>query len=201
MDHYQFIAERFQNTIEAITLSVDELAEPLAEAADRMVKSLLDDRKIVCCGNGVDAALAQLFTCYLLDRLHVDRPALPAMALGAELAGLTAIAGSNGLDDIFSRQLQALGQPGDLLLCINTAKGEAGLLRAVEAARERNMTVVALTNNRDEALADVLSRHDIILRINAPDRARCLEVQTMAVHCLCELIDNQLFGAYEENDA
>ena len=201
MDHYQFIAERFQDTIETITLSVDDLAGPLAEAADCMVKSLLDDRKIICCGNGVDAALAQLFTCYLVDSLHVDRPALPAMTLGAELAGLTAVAGSNGFDDIFSRQLQALGQPGDVLLCINTAEGEPGLLRAVEAARERNMIVVALTNNRGEALAAVLSQQDITLRVNAPDRARCLEVQAMAVHSLCELIDNQLFGAYEENDA
>ena len=194
MDYYQIIAENFQSTIETIALSVDNLAEPIERGSQLMARALLEDRKIVACGNGVDAALAQLFTCNLLSRFELERPALPALTLGGDGASITAIAHSSGVIDIFSRQLRAVGQAGDVLLCINSSGGANNLLRAVQAAHERNMTVVALSNTGDSELSTLMSAEDVELRVDAPRQPRIVELHTMAIHCLCELIDNSLFG-------
>jgi len=194
MDYYQIIAENFQSTIETIALSVDNLAEPIERGSQLMAGALLEDRKIVACGNGVDAALAQLFTCNLLSRFEHERPALPALTLGGDGASITAIAHSSGVIDIFSRQLRALGQAGDVLLCINSSGGANNLLRAVQAAHERNMTVVALSNTGDSELSTLIRSEDVELRVDAPRQPRIVELHTMAIHCLCELIDHSLFG-------
>ncbi|RLA58165.1 MAG: phosphoheptose isomerase [Gammaproteobacteria bacterium] len=198
MDYYQIIAENFQNTIETITLSVDNLAEPIERGSQLMAQALLEDRKIVACGNGVDAALAQLFVSNLLSRFEQERPALPALTLSSDGANITAIAHSSGVIDIFSRQLRALGQAGDILLCINSSDGANNLLRAVQAARERNMTVVALSNTGDGELSTLIRVEDVELRVDAPRQPRIVELHTMAIHCLCELIDHRLFGTYQE---
>ncbi len=194
MDHYQLIADSFQDTIETIAMSVDTLAEPLRHASEMMAGCLLGDRKILACGNGADAALAQLFCSRLLDRLERERPALPAMALGADGASLTAIAADNGFDDIFSRQLRALGQSGDVLLCINSGPRRDNLERAVQAAHERNMAVVALSNPDDGELALLLRAGDAHLAAGGVSRPRITELQVMVLHCLCALIDRQIFG-------
>jgi D-sedoheptulose 7-phosphate isomerase len=194
MDYYQIIAENFQNTIESIALSVDNLAEPIERGSQMMARALLEDRKIVACGNGVDAALAQLFVSNLLSRFEHERPALPALTLGSDGASITAIAHSSGVIDIFSRQLRALGQDGDVLLCINSSGGANNLLRAVQAAHERNMTVVALSNTGDSELSALIRGEDVELRVDAPRQPRIVELHTMAIHCLCQLIDHSLFG-------
>jgi phosphoheptose isomerase len=194
MDYYQIIAENFQSTIETIALSVDNLAEPIERGSQLMARALLEDRKIVACGNGVDAALAQLFACNLLSRFEHERPALPALTLGGDGASITAIAHSSGVIDIFSRQLRALGQAGDVLLCINSSDGANNLLRAVQAAHERNMTVVALSNTGDSELSTLIRAEDVELRVDALRQPRIVELHTMAIHCLCELIDHSLFG-------
>lgn len=198
MDYYQIIAENFQSTIETIALSVDNLAEPIERGSQVMVRALLEDRKIVACGNGVDAALAQLFTCNLLSRFEHDRPALPALTLGGDGASITAIAHSSGVIDIFSRPLRALGQPGDVLLCINSSDDANNLLRAVQAAHERNMTVVVLSNTGDSELSALIRSEDVELRVDSLRQPRIVELHTMAIHCLCELIDHSLFGAYQD---
>jgi phosphoheptose isomerase len=196
MDYYQNIAENFQSTIEGISLSVDELAGPIAQASQLMVQALLEDRKIVACGNGVDAALAQLFASLLLSRFERERPALPALSLSGEGAALTAISHSSGFNEVFSRQLRALGQSGDVLLCISSGGGANNLLRAVQAAHARNMKVVALSNAGDPELGTLIRAEDVVLRIDAARQPRVVELQVMALNCLCELIDHSLFGSY-----
>ena len=198
MDYYQIIAESFQSTIETIALSVDQLAGPIENGCQLMTQALLEDRKIVACGNGVDAALAQLFTSNLLSRFEHERPALPALTLGGDGASLTAIVQSSGVNDIFSRQVRALGQPGDVLLCISSSTGANNLLRAVQAAHERNMSVVALSNTRDIELSTLMRAEDVELRVDAARQPRVVEIHTMAIHCLCELIDHSLFGTYNQ---
>jgi len=197
MDYYQIIADNFQTTIETIALSVDNLAEPIEVGSQLMTRALLEDRKIIVCGNGVDAAVAQLFACNLLSRFEQERPALPALALNGDGAGITAIAQLNGVNEIFSRQLRALGQPGDVLLCISSSTGANNLLRAVQAAHERNMSVVALSNTGDNELSTLIRTEDVELRVAASRQPRVVEIHTMAIHCLCELIDHSLFGAYD----
>ncbi len=198
MDYYQIISGNFQDTIETIATSVDTLAEPVSRASQLMVRALLGDRKIIACGNGADGALAQLFACNLLSRFEHDRPALPALALSSDGASLTAIADTGGLNDIYSRQLRALGQEGDVLLCISSAGEANNLLRAVQAAHERNMEVVALSNATDSELGTLLQSEDVEIRIDSLRRPRVVELHTMTLNCLCELIEHSLFGSYQE---
>ncbi len=198
MDYYPIIAANFQDTIETIAMSVDDLATMIERGSQLMASALLADRKIIVCGNGVDAAVAQLFTCNLLNRFEQDRPALPALSLAADNASVTAIAQAGTFNDIFSRQLRALGQPEDVLLCINSGEGASNLLRAVQTAQERNMGVIALTNARDSTLGAVIRPEDVELRVNATRQARVVEIHAMAIHSFCELIDHSLFGTYNQ---
>ena len=198
MDYYQIIANNFQRTIETIALSVDDLAEQIERGSQLIVTALLADRKIIACGNGVDASLAQLFACNLLNRFEEDRPALPALTLSADTASVTAIAQSGSINDIFSRQLRALGQAGDVLLCINSSTGTGNLSQAIHTARERNMSVILMSNSQDSALGALLGAEDVELRVNATRPARIVEIHTMAIHSFCELIDHSLFGHFTQ---
>lgn len=200
MDYYQIISENFQSTIETIAASVDTLAEPIELASQLLVQALLADRKIMACGNGVDGAQAQLFTTGLMSRFEIDRPALPALALAGDGASVTAIAQASGINDIYSRQVRALGQAGDILLCINSSGESSNLLRAIQAAHERNMAVVVLSNMRDGELGSLLQAGDVELRVGSLRRPRIVELHTMALHCLCELIELNLFGSYNNQD-
>ncbi|MCB1699315.1 MAG: SIS domain-containing protein [Pseudomonadales bacterium] len=197
MDYYQLISNNFQSTIETIALSVDELAEPLAQASELIVQALLQDRKIVACGNGVDGALAQLFACNLLSRFDEDRPALPALALNSDGACLTSIAHTTGLNDIYARQLRALGQAGDVLLCISSAGEASNLLRAVQAAHERNMVVIVMSNATDGELGTLLLQGDVEIRVDSLRRPRVVELHAMVIHSLCELVEYSLFGNHK----
>lgn len=199
MDYYQIISSNFQGTIETIAASVDTLAEPVNRASELMVRALLADRKIIACGNGVDGTLAQLFACNLLSRFEHDRPALPAIAINSDGAGLTAIADTGGFNDIYSRQIRALGQAGDVLLCISSAGEANNLLRAAQAAHERNMEVVALSNATDSEFGTLLQSEDVEICIDSLRRPRVVELHTMTINCLCELIEHSLFGSYSQD--
>jgi phosphoheptose isomerase len=198
MGYYEIIADNFQSTIETIALSADDLATTIERGSHLMSRALLAERKIIACGNGVDAALAQLFTCNLLNRFEQDRPALPALSLAADNASLTAIAQAGAYNDIFSRQLRALGQAGDVLLCINSADGASNLLRAVSAAQERDMGVIVMTHSRDNMLGAVMRPEDVALQVNATRQARVVELHTIAINNFCELIDHSLFGSFHQ---
>ncbi|MEM6580320.1 MAG: SIS domain-containing protein [Pseudomonadota bacterium] len=198
MDYYSIIAGRFQDTIESIAVSVDRLAESIALASDLMVQALLADHKVISCGNGADGALAQLFTCTLIGRFEHDRPALPALCLNSNSAMLTGVADTSGYNEIYSRQLRGFGQTGDVLLCISSAGQANNLLRAVQAAHERNMMVVALSNASDGELGTLLQPEDIEIRIDSLKQPKVVELHTMVLNCLCELIEQQLFGIYQD---
>ena len=198
MYYYPIIAANFQSTIETISMSVDDLAVMIARGSQLMASALLSDRKIVACGNGVDAALAQLFACNLLNRFEQDRPALPALSLTSDSASVTAIAQAGAFKDIFSRQLRALGQAGDVLLCINSGESNSNLWRAVQTAQEREMGVIVMNNTRDNALGEMIRPEDVELSVNATRQARVVEIHTMAIHSFCELVDHSLFGTYPQ---
>jgi D-sedoheptulose 7-phosphate isomerase len=140
--------------------------------------------------------VAQLFACNLLNRFEEDRPALPALTLSADTASLTAIAHASSFNDIFSRQLRALGQAQDVLLCINSSGSAGNLLRAVQTAHERDMSVILMSNSGAGELGALIRPEDVELRVPATRRGRIVELHTMAIHSLCELIDHSLFGTY-----
>jgi phosphoheptose isomerase len=191
MDFYEVVARHFQQTMEAISLSVDQLADPLALAARLAADALVADHKIIACGTGPGAVVAQLFTTYLAIGYRQERPALPALNLAADPAILSAASGGSPAG-CYARQLRAVGQPGDLLLLVEPATGGAGLQRVVAAAHERNMPVILLSISEDGELGSDLHPGDVVLPVSGAGRVT--DLQLMVVGCLCELIDNNLFG-------
>lgn len=200
MDAYDTIALQFQNTIETIAMSVDALAPAISAGGTLMAQTLLDDRKIVACGNGPDAALAQLFVAHLLSRFETERPALPAFALGCESTAASAIIQTTGTNDVFSRPLRALGTDGDILLCIASSEAATNLIRAVQAAHDRNMAVVLLSNSEERELENLLDDGDVAMHVPSNHAGRVLEMHTMVIHCLCTLIEHTLFGHYPQDE-
>jgi phosphoheptose isomerase len=198
MDYYQRIAGNFQQTIELITMSVDSLAQPIEHASQLMSDALIKDRKIFACGNGPDGALTQLFVSNLLNRFEHERPALPAISLGLDATSLTAIATTDHINDIFARQIHALGQAGDVLLCVTSGNCHTNLIKAIQSARDRDMLLVVLSNTRNDQLSTVLSSGDIELQIRAERQSRVVEMHTMIIQCLCEMIELNLFGSYDQ---
>ena len=199
MDHYQNIATRFQRTIENIAMSVDQLAEPIAQGSELMTQVLLHDGRLFTCGNGADAAISQLLATCLIGRLDQERPALPAFNLSADGGGITAVLGDESPTDIFSRPLRALGQEGDLLVILHSGGEPGALVAAVESAHERGMLVVAVTYDQDPTLSSALQSGAAIIVVTAGTRSQRVELATMIAHSLCELIEHSLFGDYQED--
>ncbi len=198
MSYYEIIADTFQATIHNIAMSVDDLAPPVENASQLITQALLQDHKILTCGNGVDAAQAQLFTTNLLSHFEQERPALPAFNLASDSASLTAIAQGNDSSEIFSRQIRALGQEGDVLLVINSGSESQDLQQAIEAAHERNMAVISLSNAADNIGGNSPLPGSVEIIINANTRPRIVELQIMVIHALCALTDHSLFGSYNQ---
>ncbi len=172
-----------------------EYLPPIIElASERLVSCLLEDGKILTCGNGGSAGDAQHFSSEMLNRFERDRPGLPAIALTTDSSTLTSIANDYQFEDIFAKQIRALGQRGDILICYTTSGNSANLLNAVSAAHDRSMTVVAISGKEGGKLAGMLGDTDIEIRVSSKSTARIQEVHLLITHCLCDLIDHKLFG-------
>lgn len=179
-------------------MSVDQLAGPLGQASELLTASLLADRKIMTCGAGPDAALAQLFTTSLLGNLERERPALPALNISTDGASLAAIGDAEGQEHRYSRQVQALGQAGDTLVLLNSGGGGARVLGpALQTALERDMQLVLVTHGEDSLLAADLPANSACLRVEASLRSQVIEIHTMVLLALGQLIEVGLFGPRE----
>ena len=188
------VAELFQESAALKATLATQLPAAITAAGDRMTTALLNGNKIMSCGNGGSAGDAQHFSGEMLNRFEMERPGLPAIALSADTSTLTAIGNDYSFDEIFSKQVQALGQPGDLLLAISTSGNSANILKAIHAAHNREMAVIALTGRDGGALVDQLANNDIELRVPSSSTPRIQEVHILIIHCLCDLIDRQLLG-------
>jgi len=197
MDSYDLISGGFQQVIELISVSVDQLADPVQRAAELSTGALLAENKILCCGNGPGAAVAQLFSTYLVHRFEQDRPALPALCLCDDGAAMSAIATASASQDIYSRQVRALGQAGDVLLGVAAGDGNASIIQAIRAAHDREMTVIVLSGGDCADISSLLLPEDIEVHVPSTSAPRIIEIQTMIVHCLCKLIDQSLFGSHD----
>jgi D-sedoheptulose 7-phosphate isomerase len=176
---------------------VNEMVEPILRAADAMVRSLMSEGKILSCGNGGSAADAQHFSAELLNRFEMERPGLAAMALTTDSSTLTSIANDYAYVQIFSKQVRALGHSNDVLLAISTSGNSANVIAAIEAAHERDMTVVALTGRDGGKIAEHLNERDILLNVSSKTTARVQEVHILILHCICDAIDCTLLGVEE----
>ena len=197
MDIELRIRNHFLDSIETKRNALEELIIPIKHAGNRISDSLLNEGKILSCGNGGSAGDAQHFSAELLNRFEIERPGLPAVALTTDSSTLTAIANDYDYDQIFSKQILALGTNKDVLLAISTSGNSSNIIKAVQAAHERNMQVLSLTGNKGGKLAKLLKGDDIEIRVPSDRTARIQEIHLLVIHCLCDIIDAILFGGVE----
>ena len=186
------VAEHFAQSIEAKQQAAEVLSAPTAQAAEIMLQCLMNDGKILACGNGGSAADAQHFAAEMTGRFEKERMELAAVALTTDTSALTAIGNDYGFDHVFSKQVRALGRPGDVLIGISTSGNSANIITAIEAAHDRDMHIVALTGRDGGKIAAMLKDDDILLNVPHPRTARIQEVHILLIHALCDCIDTML---------
>ena len=195
MDLVARVSQHFADSVQTKQKSAELLAAPIAQAAEQMVKCLLANGKILACGNGGSAADSQHFAAELLGRFERERPGLAAIALTTDTSTLTAIANDYDYEQVFSKQVQALGQANDLLLAISTSGDSKNVIAAIHAAHERDMQVVALTGKSGGKIAGLLASEDVHICVPSNTTSRIQEVHLLTLHCLCDGIDTLLLGA------
>ena len=174
------------------------LSKPIAQAISAIVASLTSGGKVLACGNGGSAADAQHFSAEFVGRFERERPELAAIALTTDTSILTAVGNDYAFDAVFSRQVRALGQPGDVLLAITTSGNSSNILAAVEAAHARDMVVIGMTGRDGGKMGHMLRETDVHICVPHPRTARIQEVHILALHCICDGVDAVLMGDDQE---
>ena len=195
----QLILDHFNESAELKIQAAAQLAQPIAQAVDLMFGALSNGNRILACGNGGSAADCQHFAAELVGRFERERLPLPAMSLVTDSSILTSVGNDYGFTEIFAKQVQAFGQAGDVLLAISTSGNSANVMAAIEAAHERDMTIVALTGRGGGKIGQQLRDTDVHICVPHERTARIQEVHLLVLHCLCDGVDNQLLGEQEGN--
>lgn len=185
---------QFSESIQTKILAADLLLPTLLLAGEKLTNCLLNGHKVLSCGNGASACDALRFAGQMLNRFKSERPPLPALALTADTSAITGIANDSAYQDIFAKQIRGLGQAGDVLLAITTSDNSANILQAIKAAHDRNIEVIALTGGDGGKISEALKESDVEIRAPSSDTARAQETHILIIHCLCDLVDYQLFG-------
>lgn len=194
MDLIDRISRQFEDSAQTKLGAIEWMAAPIAQAIEAMTSSLINNGKVLACGNGGSAADAQHFAAELVNRFEMERPPLAAVALTTDSSILTSIGNDYDFVQIFSKQVRALGQPGDILLAISTSGNSPNVIDAIAAAHEREMRVIALTGKGGGKIGELLSPEDIHLYVPSDRTARIQEVHLLVLHCLCDGIDCLLLG-------
>ena len=194
MDHVANVRHHFQDAIALKQRMSETLAPAIAGAGEALAAALGRGNKALACGNGGSAADCQHFAAELVGRFERERPGLPAVALTVDTSALTAIANDYSYDAVFSKQVEALGREGDVLLALSTSGNSRNVIEAMKAARARGMAVIALTGRDGGEMARMLGPGDHHLNVAHPRTMRIQEVHILALHCLCDIVDNVLHG-------
>ncbi len=194
MDIEQKISQHFRDSAALKLRALEPLTPQVARAARNMVACLENGGKILSCGNGGSAADSQHFAAELVGRFEREREELAAIALTTDTSILTAVGNDYGYDEIFSKQVRALGKRGDILFGISTSGNSKNVVAAVEAARKKGMTVVGMTGRDGGKIGKLIGKDDVLLNVESPVTARIQEVHLLMLHCLCDSIDNLMFG-------
>ena len=189
------VAAQFAESAQLKLFASQALAAPVARAGMLLAEALRGGGKVLACGNGGSAADAQHFAAELVNRFEIERPPLAALALTTDSSTLTSIANDYSFQQVFSKQLRALGRRGDALLAISTSGNSANVVEAIHAAHELGLRVVALTGNGGGKIAPLIGGDDVHVCVPHKSTARVQEVHLLVLHCLCDAIDFQLFGA------
>ena len=192
------IKSNFTESIQTKIAASEALASPIEQAGMLMVQALLNGHKILSCGNGGSAGDAQHFSAELLNRYETERPSLPAIALTTDSSTLTSIANDYHYDEVFSKQVRALGNAGDVLLAISTSGNSSNVIKAIEASVARDMPIIALTGKDGGDIAGLLGENDLEILVPSARTARIQEVHLVVIHCLCDIIDTTLFPQGEQ---
>jgi D-sedoheptulose 7-phosphate isomerase len=194
IDHMKRIRDHFAESAQLKLEAAEILAPEIARAAGILTECLFADGKILACGNGGSAADAQHFAAELVGRFERERPELPAISLVTDTSLLTAVANDYSFEQIFAKQVRALGGKGDVLLAISTSGNSANVMAAVEAAHKREMRVIALTGKGGGHIGELMAPEDVNLCVPHSRTARIQEVHLLMIHCLCDAIDATLLG-------
>ncbi|MEO7742839.1 MAG: phosphoheptose isomerase [Usitatibacter sp.] len=194
MDLTAHLRTHFEEGIELRSRTAQTLPQEIARAGTALAQALGAGRKVLACGNGGSAADCQHFAAEIVGRFERERPGMPAIALTVDTSAITAIANDYHFDRVFSRQVEALGQAGDVLLAISTSGNSKNVMEAMRAAQAKGMVVIALTGRDGGAMGKMLSPRDFHLNVAHPRTMRIQEVHLLAVHCLCEVVDCLIYG-------
>ncbi len=195
MNLAEIIEHNFLENRNTTQRTLEKAQNSIVLAGELMTHGLLSGGKILACGNGGSAGEAQLFSSKMLNRFQMERPGLPAIALSTDTSILTSIANDYSYDQIFSRQIAALGQAEDILLLITTRGNSGNLVSAIDTAHERHMKVIALTGHNGGEVSSRLNHDDIEIRVDSDSPIRTQEAHLLIIHCLGDLVDAQLIGA------
>ena len=193
----QRIQQQFFDSADLKYAAAEVLSKPIADAVSALMGCITGGGKVLSCGNGGSASDAQHFAAEFVGRFERERPGLAAIALTVDTSILTAVGNDYSFDVVFSKQVEALGAPGDVLLAISTSGNSTNVLKAVEAAKKKDMTVVALTGNTGGRMRQALSDTDVHICVPHERTARIQEVHLLVLHCLCDAVDLQLLGEQE----
>ena len=194
IDHVKRIRGHFADSAKLKLDAAEALAPAIARAASLMTECLFADGRILACGNGGSASDAQHFAAELVGRFERERPELPALSLATDTSLLTAIANDYAFEQVFAKQVRALGAKGDVLLAISTSGNSPNVIAATAAAHEREMRIVALTGKGGGRLGELLASEDVHICVPHPRTMRIQEVHLLVIHCLCDAIDATLLG-------
>jgi len=188
------IEKMFDDSIATKQASKNALAQAITAAVELLVKVYKNDNKTLICGNGGSAADSQHFAAELICRFEKERPSLPSIALTTDSSALTAISNDYSYAEVFARQVAGLGQHADVLIAISTSGNSENIIRAIDVAHEKGMSIIALTGKDGGKIARLLENNDVEIRVPSESTARIQEVHILTLHCLCDQIDSVLFG-------
>jgi len=188
------INQHFQDSIATKLRVAGALTPQIAMASQAMVDCLKKGGKILACGNGGSAGDSQHFAAELVGRFEREREELAAIALTTDSSILTAVANDYSFDEIFSKQVRALGKPGDILFGISTSGNSKNVVAAIDAAHAKGLNVIGMTGRNGGRIAGLMAPGDVLLNVDSPVTARIQEVHLLTLHCLCDAIDNLMFG-------
>jgi len=194
MEPQQRVQQHMQHNIATLRETLATQADVLCAAANRMATALVQGGKIMICGNGGSAAFAQYMSALFINRFDRERPGLPALALSADAVCLSIIATDQQYKTGYAQQIRALAQPPDILFVMAAGKSSANLREAMTAAYDRDIAVVLLSSDDSSNLAEMLQDEDLEIRVPVRITYRSQEVHLVLIHCLCDLIDIDIFG-------
>lgn len=190
----QLLEHLFADNQQASAATLDATRTLLPQVAERILACCLHDGKILACGNGGSAGDAQHLASELVNRFEHDRRGLAALALTTESSTVTAIANDSGYEQVFARQIEALGRASDILLAFSTSGNSASVIQAIDVAHRQGLSVIAMTGRDGGTVARQLQPTDLELRAVADNTARIQEMHLLMIHCICKLVENQLIS-------